>query len=118
MARIAVILDTNEPTVIPVLRRSTGESVAVLRSRIAKREPVGEYLLFMNDHDEVTGRLLGLLDALVQERVPMSLYELKDDERLDEVHDLERRRVTREYVEKMVARHDAEVARFLGEDPE
>lgn len=65
------------------LRAITGESVGRINQCLTAYEPVMEAVLFLNDHEEVAGRLRQMLSEIPALGASLKLFELADDQQVD-----------------------------------
>jgi hypothetical protein len=84
MSKIIVSLNTEVPNnILMDIRRATDLSLAEIRQSINSGQPFAEFLLFYNDHDEVSQRLRSLVSILTSNSIAASFFELEEDEELN-----------------------------------
>jgi hypothetical protein len=86
MSKIAITAKgvTDRPRFISRVRSATEMSLEDIVSRLEKQEPLVEYILFNNDHDEIARRLRALLAVEDQGEGELRIFELMPDEQFSE----------------------------------
>ena len=81
MSTITLIIKDIHPSAeaLSRIRQVTGQSFAEIQRRIQSGTALIEYVLFMNDHDEVADRLRGLLTVLSQVGADFRIFESDDN---------------------------------------
>jgi hypothetical protein len=108
VARLERVADVAKSALF--VHRLMGMPVIEAKNRIQNAEPVAEFLLFYNDHNEVAAKLQGLL-AGASGLGLLRLYELQDDEDSSTIGPTDRREVTMEIVNNILHGFDREVRR-------
>jgi hypothetical protein len=112
MSKIVVTIDsTVSNSVLMDLKRVTDLSLTEIRQSVGSGQPLVNFLLFNNDHDEISQKLRGLISVLSSNSVESSLFELRDNEDLDSVN-RDRRRVPPEGILRLLAQRERDMEEF------
>ena len=82
MSKIVIIPGTvnDQARFISHVQRVTGSGIAEIRKRIGSHLPLGEWTLFMNDHNDTAARLRDLLTVEDRGEGSLQVFELMPDE--------------------------------------
>jgi hypothetical protein len=82
---VVVVRDANRKSdLISCIRRLTGLGVSAITDALVGKKPLGQWILFGNNHDEIARILRGLQDIAVNGHGVFSYFELQDDELFDQ----------------------------------
>jgi hypothetical protein len=70
---------------LKVLKETTKLGFSEIKNRIGEDKSVAEFVLFLNDHEEIEDRLTNLISAAEEKCLEFSLFEISEDENFDEI---------------------------------
>jgi hypothetical protein len=113
MSKIVVVIDPagRAAEVVAALRRLSGESVAVLKERLDMGRPVGEFILFRNDHDDVVRDIRGLRASITSPDIKVRFFELPEDQPFTSAQEEGPHEISFEVLANILEAHDREVER-------
>ncbi|MCC7542520.1 MAG: hypothetical protein IT379_40260 [Deltaproteobacteria bacterium] len=87
MSKIAIVLrpDDARAASIHAVHVVTGIPVGEVASRVTRGDPVVEYTLFHNEHEDVARRLRALVQVLATAGIEPDVYELSEGENVADV---------------------------------
>ncbi|MDA8021308.1 MAG: hypothetical protein MPN21_28075 [Thermoanaerobaculia bacterium] len=114
MSNIVVLSESTKESrtaVVAATRRHFDLGIKEILDRQSTRRPLVEVRLFGNDHDEVTKRLVGLLDELQRAGALFTLFELEEAQGFvsRDAHDLSI--ISRQELDNILQAADDEMAR-------
>jgi hypothetical protein len=84
MSKIVISLDSEiSNTALIDIRRVTNLDLSEIRQSVSSGEPLVEFPLFYNDHDEVSQKLRNLVSIFTSNSIEASFFELEEDEELN-----------------------------------
>ncbi len=113
MSKIAVVVDDPAPAAgtVGLVRAVTGQGVAEIGRRMRSGQPVAEYTLFENDHDDVAARLRRLSAEIAAAGLAMRIYELDDSESLEGLDDPTVAEISVQSLNDILDAHEEELER-------
>lgn len=113
MSKIAVVVEKPQVTapIVALIRPITGRSAAEIDRDLRAGRPVCEYVLFLNDHDEVAATLLRLTGELSSAGAAVRVFELDDAESLADLGGSTTAEISLEILRSILDTHDREVER-------
>lgn len=111
MSKIVMLVRDDSLAALKALREATGAPYAELRDRVRSGRPAAEFVLLLNDHEEIAARLLTLVRELLGQGVHFSIFEIEAEEQFDLVPDLHACAMTPDVLENALKQHERETAR-------
>lgn len=112
MSKIVVVVSgSDQDTALGCVQRATGLGLADIKQRLSVGDPVAEYVLFRNDHIEVTDSMRTLLADLCAGGVQVRLFEIQPDDRFRAVPEVDTHEITARTLENILAEFVEEVGR-------
>jgi len=107
MSKIAVLISepANTTELIARLRKITQAGYSEIAQRLKQERPVGEWVLFENDHDDVAALLRQLLRLHAERAAKLRFFELRDDETFD-LNKSQRFEISAETLSNILHTHD------------
>ena len=101
----------DELRMIKTLRGLTELPIGEVRERLVGGKPIGEYVLFENDHDSVAAVLRQMVREVPLAGGRLRLFELGAHARLGGIETLARNEITSTILENILQAHDDEIER-------
>ena len=90
------------------IKRATALSLSDIRQAVNSGQPLINFLLFNNDHDEVAQKLRNLISILSSNSIETSLFELRESEDLDSINK-DNRKVSSDGILKLLSKRDRDM---------
>lgn len=116
MSKIVVFLKPDSGSraaVVAATRKHFDVGIKEIVDRLGAERPLVEVELFGNDHDEVAGRLAGLLDELEESKVPVILFELPEGQEFANRETHRSAVISREVLDNILQAADEELERQI-----
>jgi hypothetical protein len=92
--------------VMRAIRKITALGISEAKQRIESGQPLVEYALFYNDHDEIAGRLRELMTELPRHGVKLRLFELKEEEEFESMPNASKYEISSDDLENILLTHE------------
>jgi len=115
MSKIVVKVEnvTRLRDLMPAIRKITGLGISEAKQRIESGQPLVEFLLYYNDHDEIALRLRGLMTALPQHGARLRFFELDEGEEFEALPKASTYEISADDLKNILLRHERELERQL-----
>jgi len=102
--------------VMPAIRKITGLGISEAKQRIESGQPLVEYALFYNDHDEIADRLRELMTELPRHGAKLRLFELKEEEEFESMPNASKYEISSDNLENILLMHERGLERQMNGD--
>ena len=102
--------------VMPAIRKITGLGISEAKQRIESGQPLVEYALFYNGHDEIAGRLRELMTELPRHGAKLRLFELKEEEEFESMPNASKYEISSDNLENILLMHERGLERQMNGD--
>jgi hypothetical protein len=118
MSKIVVKVEnvTRLVDIMPAIRKITGLGISEVRQCIESGQPLVEFLLYYNDHDEIARRLRGLMTALPQLGARLRLFEIDEGEEFGALPNASAYEISSDVLKNILLLHERELERRLNID--
>jgi hypothetical protein len=118
MSKIVVKVEdvTRLVDIMPTIRKITGLGISEAKLRIESGQPLVEFLLYYNDHDEIARRLRVLMTALPQLGARLRLFELDEGEEFEALPNASAYEISSDVLGNILLLHERGLERWLNAD--
>jgi hypothetical protein len=118
MSKIVVKVEnvTRLGDLMPTIRNITGLGISEAKQGIESGQPLVEFLLYYNDHDEIARRLRGLMNALPQLGARLRLFELDEGEEFEAPPNASAYEISSDVLKNILLLYERELERWLNTD--
>jgi len=102
--------------IMATIRKITGLGISEAKQRIESGQPLVEFHLYYNDHDEIARRLRELMTAIPQLGARLRLFELDEGEEFEALPNASAYEISSDALKNIPLLHERELERWLNTD--
>jgi len=114
MSKIVIKVENvqNKMETVACIRRITGIELREINKRLQLNEPIVEYVLFNNDHEEIEKLLRQLMEDVPSTGASLRFYELSPDETFTTCSNVAELEITTEILCNILHQHEEGLAKL------